>query len=82
MCAQHCTQLLQVVQQVLLLLNPASLADVNIHGVLAQAAYYALKYRRQAMLPPLLLLLGPDHADADWFQVGGWLTCAAAKCTG
>jgi hypothetical protein len=66
---QHCTQLLQVVQQLLSLLNPASLADEGIHGALAQAAYYALKHRRQAALPPLLLLLGPDHADADWFQV-------------
>jgi hypothetical protein len=60
------------VQELLALLNPASLADEEIHGVVANAAYYAVKYRRQAVLPPLLLLLGPDHADADWFQVGGW----------
>jgi hypothetical protein len=67
-----CTLLLQVVQELLALVTPASLAEEDVYEAVNGAAYYAVKYRRQAVLPPLLLLLGPFYTDADWFQVGGW----------
>jgi hypothetical protein len=61
--------LLQVVQELLALLDPSSLADERISAAVEAAAYYAVKYRRQAVLPALLRLLGPEYTDADWFQV-------------
>jgi hypothetical protein len=58
-----------VAQELLRLLDPASLADDVVRQAVEAAAYYAVKYRRQAVLPPLLQLLGPDYTDAAWFQV-------------